>query len=68
MTTYSFQWGRKACSGKPDPAHTISNVTAELAGIIERTGLTETWRKGIRPGTPWRLVAADGTVKCGGFI
>ena len=54
MTTYRFQWGRKAVTGKDDPRHTISNLDADA--------YLDYWIGTLRPGTPWRFVSSDGRV------
>jgi hypothetical protein len=62
MSNYTFQWGTKACSGKRDPRHTISGIDQELAAEIIDHGITETWRRDMRAGTPWQLLNEHGVL------
>lgn len=52
--THKFIWGQKACSGKPDPMHTISNLDADP--------FLDYWIRTMRPGCPWQLVDSAGQV------
>jgi len=53
-STYTFVWGRKACSGKSDPMHTIRNLDAGP--------YLDYWISTMRAGTPWQLMDNAGRI------
>jgi len=52
--TFTFRWGKKACSGKHDPMHTISGLDADP--------YLDYWINTLRSGCPWQLMDGEGKI------